>query len=866
MKRSILLLLPLLALPAVARADDYRLPRDVSPARQSIRLNVDPRRTAYDGSVTIALHVAKPVTTFRLHAEEIEIARLELRKGSEVVATTFAPAKLSTIAITAASELQPGDYTLQIEFAQEFDKRAVGLYRMEKEGRAYAFTQFEAIDARKAFPCFDEPGFKIPYQLTVRVPAIDDAISNTPVKSSAVEGDWKEVVFAETKPLPSYLLAIAVGEFDYANVPGASIPMRIVATKGSGELTAAAVRETPKLLASLERWFAQPYPYEKLDLIAVPEYWPGAMEHPGAITFAEPILLQQPNASASQRRALNQVVAHELAHMWYGDLVTMAWWDDFWLNESFADWMASKVMAEVHPELGQELADQRSAQGVMTQDARPAIQPIRVPHPDPADMLGSVGIAYAKGKAVLGMFERYFGPEEFRAGVLRYIKANAWKNASEDDLWAALGKGLPEAMKTFVEQSGMPLLQVTPSASGRVTIAQSRFLPAGVKGEARRWRVPVVLRYANASGVHTKSLLLGNEATTVELGKGLQWVLPDADARGYYRWSLPAAALAALGKHREHLTVRERVAFLGNLSALVDAGLAHGDVLLGTAGAFLDDSDPGVVEASLDAIAHVAGAVVADRNDPRYRAYVRGKVGPVLQRIGYEKQASESDQVSQLRPVLLGWLTDARDPETLAWAAKTGRAWLADPKPVDPAVAGVALNAMAMTGDAALFETFRKNFEAARTQSERNRYLGALAAFEDPALQQQALDYSLSGPLRPNELFTVPIGIGNTPEGRDRAYAWFTAHYDDLARRLPPLFLPRLTFFARGCEPERVAAARKFFAEPGHHVEATAGALEKVSEQVNDCAALRLREGENVERFLRNASSACCRAVSGARD
>jgi alanyl aminopeptidase len=853
MKRLPVLLLPLLALAAlapVAHADDYRLPRDVVPTQQSIRLTVDPRGKAYEGSVTIALHVAKPVTTFRLHAEDIEIARLTLKKGDATIAATFAPAKLSTIAITAASALQPGDYTLAIDFAQEFDTRSVGLYRMEKEKRAYAFTQFEAIDARKAFPCFDEPGFKIPYQITVRVPAIDDAISNTPVASSSVEGDWKEVVFARTKPLPSYLLALAVGEFDYASVPGTSIPTRIVATKGSGDLTAAAVRETPKLLAALERWFAQPYPYEKLDLIAVPEYWPGAMEHPGAITFAEPILLQQPNASAAQRRALNQVVAHELAHMWYGDLVTMAWWDDFWLNESFADWMASKVMAEVHPELGQELADQRSAQGVMTQDARPAIQPIRVPHPDPADMLGSVGIAYAKGKAVLGMFERYFGPDEFRAGVLRYIKANAWKNASEDDLWAALGKGLPEAMKTFVEQSGMPLLKVSAQPDGRVTISQSRFLPAGVNGEARLWRVPVVLRYANASGTHTKSLLLTKESATIELGKGVQWVLPDADARGYYRWWLPGPALAELGVHPENLTVRERVAFLGNLSALVDADLAHADALLRTAGAFLKDTDPGVIEASLDAIEHVAGTVIVDRNDPRYLAYLRQNIRPVLQRIGYEKQPGENDPVSQLRPVLLGWLVDAGDAETLAWAAKTGRAYLADPTTVDPAVAGVALNAMAMTGDAALFETFRKNFEAARTQSERNRYLGALAAFEDPALQQQALDYSLTGPLRPNELLTVASSLGNSPEGRDRAYAWFTTHYDEIARRLPPLFLPRLTFFARGCEPERVAAARKFFADPGHNVEATAGALEKVSEQVNDCAALRLREGENVERFL----------------
>ncbi|MCU1349659.1 MAG: pepN 1, partial [Acidobacteria bacterium] len=287
------LLLPLLLLSAASLAnaapagDDYRLPRDVYPTRQSISLNVDPRGTTYDGSVTISLHVSKAAPSFRLHAEEIEIRQLSLTKGTETIPATFAAGRRTTLAVTPASPLLPGDYTLAIDFSQEFDKRSVGLYRMEKEGRAYAFTQFEAIDARKAFPCFDEPGFKIPYQLTVRVPAVDDAISNTPVAETIAGGDSKKVVFAETKPLPSYLLAIAVGEFDYAKVPGTSIPTRIVATKGAGDLTASAVAEVPKLLASLERWFAQPYPYEKLDLIAVPEYWPGAMEHPGAITFAE---------------------------------------------------------------------------------------------------------------------------------------------------------------------------------------------------------------------------------------------------------------------------------------------------------------------------------------------------------------------------------------------------------------------------------------------------------------------------------------------------------------------------------------------------------------------------------------------------
>jgi len=859
MKRLLLSLLPPLlivcaASPANAApaSGDYRLPRDVYPTRESVSLNVDPRGTAYDGSVSIALHVAKPVTTFRLHSEEIEIKRLSLSRGSETIGTTFAPGPLATIAITAASALTPGDYTLDVAFSQEFDKRAVGLYRTEKDGRSYAFTQFEAVDARKAFPCFDEPSFKIPYQLTIRVPAIDDAISNTPVKETIADGASKKVVFAETKPLPSYLIAIAVGEFDYANVPGTGIPTRIVATKGSGELMASAVTEVPKLLASLERWFGQPYPYEKLDLIAVPEYWPGAMEHPGAITFAEPILLQPLNASITQRRALTQVVAHELAHMWYGDLVTMAWWDDLWLNESFADWMASKVMAEVHPELGQELDEQKSMQRVMTQDARPATEPLRIRNPDPGDLLGSVGIAYAKGRAVLAMFERYVGPEEFRRGILRYIKANAWKNASEDDLWAALGKGLPGAMQTFVEQSGLPLIEVTMAKDGYVRIAQRRFLAAGVKGEPRYWRVPMAMHYGTAAGVKSKTLLLDQAATTVDLGKGVTWLLPDADARGYYRWSVPPPMLADLAAHADRLNGRERVAFVGNLTALLDAGLAHGDDVLRISGRFMKDEDPDVTSTALDAIAHVTNAAVADRSDARYRAYLRRTIGPALQRAGYEKKPRESQAVSVLRPALLGWMTEeARDPEALAWAAKATQAFLADPKSLDPSLVGDALNGAALNGDAALFETYRKNFEGARTQTERSRYLAALAHFEDPALRQKALDYSLTGPLHPNELVAIAGGMFRTQGGRDVAYQWVTEHYDTLAKRLPPLFLAGMTFSASGCEPARVDEARKFFADPAHKADATDHALERVAQAVGDCAALRMREGDAVAAFLK---------------
>src|SRR5687767_10568025 len=456
------LTLAFLFLASSLPAATVRLGTDVVPTFQSVTLTVDPRKDDYSGSVKIDLDVKGATSSFRFHAEDLTITSLKL-SGAEV---SFGKGDDGTVLVSAKEPLKQGKHVLTADFTNKFNRQAVGLYKMlTKDREPYLFTQFQAIDARRAFPVWDEPSFKIPYQLTVTIPEQYDAIGNSPVTAESAKDGARTIHFARTKPLPAYLLALAVGQFDYTPIAGLGIPGRVIAPKGQGRLSKIAAETTPPVLAALETYFGSKYPFEKVDLIAVPEYWAGAMENPGAITYRDTVLLlASATATPSQRQNLIRITAHELAHMWFGDLVTMEWWDDLWLNESFADWMGDKITDQVHPEFGHLIGELRGIQRVMGADARATTDPIRKLDTSPNEAMNNVGIAYDKGKAVLTMFERWIGPDRFRQGVLDHLKSNAWANANAAEFFASLAKHAPAgtaaALETFVVQPGIPLVNV----------------------------------------------------------------------------------------------------------------------------------------------------------------------------------------------------------------------------------------------------------------------------------------------------------------------------------------------------------------------------------------------------------------------
>jgi alanyl aminopeptidase len=854
-------LLPTLFRPAAA-AENHRLDHAVVPTFESVRLTLDPAHEDYRGSVHIDLAVTAPTDSFRLYAKDMDLIQIRLAGGSGEIAVQEAHGPEGLLVLRTSRPLAPGAYGLDIHFQNNFDTRANGLYRLRAGGDWYAYTQFEADAAREAFPCWDEPEFKIPFQLTVLAPAGDDVVSNTPVESTTTTGGEKTVVFRRTPPLPSYLVAIAVGPFEYVEIRGMSIPGRVVTTRGSGALAAEAARLTPPIVAALEKYFGRPYPYAKLDLLAVPEFAAGAMENAGAVTFRDEVLLVDPAAaSARQRYRLTSTAAHELAHMWFGDLVTLAWWDDIWLNEAFASWMGDKVTHEVAPQFETPVREILSTQRAMKTDAQRSARAIRQPVDafDNFDRLFDA-LAYNKGQAVLGMLETWLGPDTFRRGVLAYLKEHEWKNATAADLWRALsaasGKDIAAATSSFLDQPGVPLVSLEPLPGGKVLLRQSRFRNAGVAlAESVSWNIPVTLQYSDGRQTYTQSVLLSTARQTVTLEKTQSpaWIHPNYEERGYYHWSLPPAWLDRLAAAApQSLDPRERVGFLGNLSALLDGGEVHGDDYVRTLGRLADDRDPTVLTATLGELDKVDNTFVTPGIQGSFEAWVRKLLHPAFERYGTTKGPGEQEPVSLLRPELLTQLAVyGGDPRVQAWADSTARACLDRPGSVDASVAGTALNIAARRGGDSLFAAYRLRFEGSKVPAERSRYLTALGNFRNGQMIDKVLAYVLTGPLRPQELLVIPRSLGENEMLKDHVWRWFLQNYDAIAPRVPPYSVASLTTMARCCTESRIADAEGFFLELKKPIRSgTQEELAKVTDSIRDCVELRRREAGPAAKAL----------------
>jgi alanyl aminopeptidase len=852
-----------------AEADPNRLGNAAAPTFQAIQLDLDADKTDYTGRTRIELKVLQPASALRFHAEGLKLDKVTLTGPAGAIRTTFTVGENAIVVLTplTRSMLMPGDYVLAIEFSNVFDTQATSLYRLKAGEHAYTFTQFESDDAREAFPCWDEPEFKIPFQITLTVPKDHLAISNTPVDSETVAGDHKTVVFQRTRPLPAYLLAIATGPFDVVPIPDLGVPGNVITVKGSGGLAAEAVRMAPPLLEALEHYFDRPYPYEKLDLLAVPEFWPGAMENAGAITFADRILLIDPqSATVAQRRSLASVMAHEMAHMWFGDLVTMKWWDDLWLNESFATWMGNKVTDAVFPEYQLGVTSVLDVQRAMEQDANLTTRAIHQPVVAGENLVQEAdGLTYEKGAAVLGMFETWMGEEPFRKGVLDYLERFAWRNAQACDLWAALaragGQDVGAAMTGYLDQKGVPLVSARLLPDGSVELSQTRALHYGVQdaeSAARLWTIPVFLSWGDGAQTQTQTVLLTQRSQVVELPKGIKpaWIHPDSGERGYYRWSVPPDLLTAMASRAAAiLSPRERVGLTGHVGALLEAGEIHADTYLRSLEELADDPQPEVVDAVLSHLGGVRAAFVTAELESDFARYVRRLAAPSVTRFGLEAKEGEPETVPVLRAKLLMWLGRwGHDEAALQRSRTLADSYFKDRHSVDPSLVGTALSLAALNGDWKLYNQLKTGFETTEIPAERGRYLAAMGCFLDAQYLKAALRYTVTGPLRPQELFTVVFGMGTVQlDPGPMLWDWMTGNYDAIAARIPPTFMAYMPFFASGCDQSRLAAAREFFADEKHKVAGTDKTLEQVAESVTHCAQLRDREGKAVSAYLRQA-------------
>jgi len=864
----------LATLPRPAGAIE-RLGANVMPSQETLALKLDPRQENYSGVATMTVEVKATTDTIRFTAKQMTLEKVTLTQ-SKKGKTSGTPMSLTATAddegivrAVAPSHVYPGEYTLTVAFSNDYDRHANALYKVIVDGESYLFTDFEPADARLAWPCFDEPSFKIPWRVSVTVPASDKVVGNMPIakQKKSATGDHNDITFQTTPPLPSYLIAVATGPLEFVPVTGMKMPGNVVTVKGRAVFAAEAARQMPKIVNMLESYFGQPFPFPKCDLLAVPEFYAGAMENAGAVTFREEILLYDPKTGTPRQQArMASVIAHELSHMWFGDLVTLAWWDDVWLNESFASWLGDKITFECFPQFANDLKQVHDVQRAMNIDARPSTRVIKslgTGNDQSLDRLFD-RLAYDKGQAVLQMFEAWIGPNVFRQGVHLYIAQHAWGNATSDDLWNALsraaGHDIGKSLSGFITQPGLPLVAAEIQPSGQVKLTQSRFHNYGATVTPSHWQIPVMLKYAASGRVHTKWVLLTEDTQSFTLPDAAkpEWVDPNGNESGYYRWSVPGSALVALAAHApQNLNGRERVGFLANAGALLDAGLLRGDEYLRIVAEFSSDTEPEVTQSQIEALTKARDTFVEKDDRAAFAGYVRQVLEPVLGRIGMKPKSGEADGVTTIRPTVLQWLgDDGADTAVQGFADSLGGVYRSNPQAVDGSLADVAVRLPATRGDAALYAAYRTHFEQARLPVDRARWLTGLGSFYVPALVDSALDFALHGPLRPQERGNLTRALLEHKENQAKAFAWMMANRDEIIAQTTPAAASFLPTYAGGCSTERLEKAKAFFAEPAHQAPGVNMTLAQVSDAVTDCSALNEREGAPVRAFLHQVATA----------
>jgi alanyl aminopeptidase len=879
-------LLCLAARAAAAAPDpqppDLRLPVTAAPAGYAAELTIDPGRDSFHGAVDIDVNLRQPSRLLWLNATELAVERASAVAAGETVGVHAVPGGEEFVGLAFDREVAPGALKLHVEYTGRIAETSTqGVFRQKDGGDWYVYTQFESTDARRAFPCFDEPSYKVPFQLTLRIPKGTSALSNTPVESDEVAADGGRLVrFERTEPLPTYLVAFGVGPFEYVDAGRAGTnktPIRIVTPRGKASRARYARETTGQLLEKLEAYFGMPFPYAKLDQLAIPQTVSfGAMENAGLITWSESILLAEPAQETILFRQLQASInAHELAHQWFGDLVTLAWWDDVWLNESFATWMADRTMIAWKPEWGGEVDRAVATSNVMYQDTLVSARKIRqeiLTQDDIDDAFD--GITYQKGAAVLTMFEAWVGAEKFRAGVRRYLEAHRWGNATVRDflqaLEAASRPGVAAAFSTFLDQAGVPLVEVSlecGEGGARIALSQKRLLPIGSKGSsAEVWRIPVCVRDGAATDPERACEVLAQPTGTMPAPVSASapppgcpaWVLANDNAVGYYR-SLYRGDLLdrLLAVADRELTLPERVGLLRDVNALSETGALPMGVALALVPRFSGESARPVVEATLRIAADVSKHLVPAELRPDYARFLSRSFGERAKALGFAPRPGEDDDARILRVALVPFVADKGDePRLQEEARRLAVRWLDDRSALDPDLVSPVLGVAARHGDEELFDRFVRAARTASVRRDRIRLYNALGLFPEPALVERALPLFLSSETDARESDAILFAASGEPGSRQLVWDFVRAHYDEIVARLPREETSVMPLLAGDfCDAEHRREIAEFFRDRIEKLPGGPRRLAQTLETIDLCIASRAVQEPSVREFLKGSAS-----------
>lgn len=869
MKRILAVIM--LALATVSLAAAQRLPEVATPENYKLTFTPDLEKATFQGDETISIRVLKTTSEITLNAAEIEFQDVTITNGGKTQKATVTPVKeKEQVVLAVDTPLAAGPASVHIAYTGILNGEMRGLYLgKDDQGRRYAATQFESTDARRAFPSFDEPSYKASFDITAVADKGMVAISNYKVISDTPgPGDKHTVKFATTAKMSSYLAALCVGNFEYVEGSADGIPIRVYSTPGKKEMGRFALGAAEHIVTYFDKYFGIKYPYGKLDLIALPDFSAGAMENAGLITFREVLLLiDDKQGSTGLKKTIASITSHEIAHMWFGDLVTMKWWDDVWLNEGFATWAASKPLVGWKPDWNFDLDDVSENAGTLNTDSLASTRPIHQVAETPAQIQELFdGIAYGKAAAVLRMLEAYLGPDTFRAGVRQYVKQYSYANATAEDFWDTLAqaskKPVDKIMPTWVKQPGVPIVAVKSQCSGNttsVTVSQQRYFYNRAKFESasdQLWQIPLCLK-GSAGKSAQKCELLTKKEDTFTLPGCSTWVLGNADATGYYRVGYQPEAVRALASDAESkLSPAERIALQTDVWASVRVGREPvGDYLAFAQGVQADRSRA-VMEDVLGRLNYIGQYLVTDNDRDTFRAWLRQYLTPVAKEMGWEPKPGESDEQKTLRARLLNSLGyDARDPEALAEAQKIADKALQDPASVDRELGAAAIGVAALTGDDTLYDKVMAALKAPKSPEEYYIYFYTLPQFGDPKLLQRTMDYAISPDVRSQDALGLITNVLGNPAGEKLAWDFIRDHWAAIEKAGGPFASAQVVNATSGfCDAGMRDQVADFFA--AHKIEAAERTYRQSIERIDNCVDLRSQQEPQLQSWLGQHSAA----------
>ena len=868
--------------PTLADAPRGLLPDTVQPRRYAVHLAIDPERATFRGNVRINAELKRNSRVIWMHGLGMKIisASAKLEDGS------LHPLYWRTItddgvaALRSRNPLASGKIQLEIAFEARFSKDLDGLYRVRSNGDHYAFTQFETIHARQAFPCFDEPRFKTPFEITITTKKEYSALANAgQIAETSLSNGYKRVQFRPTKPIATYLVALAVGPFDIVSAPeipsskhrSRPLELRGVAVRGKGSQLRYALANTPMILNALERYLGSGYPFDKIDIVAVPDFSAGAMENVGLITFREwMLLMDEKTASENQKRTFAYVMVHELAHQWFGNLVTMPWWNDIWLNEAFATWMEYKIVEEIYPTYNAPIAFLEEVRRAMGADSLSTARSVREPITSNHDIANAFdAITYSKGASTIRMFENAVGPERFRVALQNYLAAHRFGVASSENLIEAVEHAsqmkVTGPFRSFLNQPGLPRVSTKLECDGqapRLKVRVDRYLPSGSNATRKgRWELPICVRFPEkGGGTKTMCELVNTNATTIplETDRCPRWYFPNANAAGYYRFSLTDednARLANAG--RSALSAAERFAWIDSTMAGFRAGDVTPEQLFAALVRAANDRERHIARLPMSLFETVVDKLVSDDARPRAREFARNAYIRRYRRLGWMRRGGERGEKRLDRAKVISFLADtAREPQVRQRAARIGKKILRgkkgklDRSGADPNLVRTAVRVAAESADEELETNIRRRFEATRAPADRAVLLHALGHIRG-AGAARTREFALQGKVRKNEVpGLLAAQLFDRSTKRD-AWGWLKTRWDAYVARVGDDLASETPWLLTGFCDLRDAEEIETFLAP--RIREFAGGPRNLSgalEVVRLCAALKADQAKRLDAYL----------------